>query len=219
MVSLGPLLPFQLTFSLSKVDTANWILPVIHEQNILQGRSLWRNGCDRCRKANHGRYREGNLADAPRGGWPFWRRPSEGEILRYLWLNFKRKDSSIFYADVALVGNSHVREGRCSKRVDGKDWFFPFHPILSQRLLKLSDLLCHDLRWFQGDDSAEWSMEFRNNLFSYGVYTTPSDFFKPSDDCSIVSGGIFPKAALLGIFLFSVSLMGGHPFPSCSRAA
>jgi len=32
-------------------------------------------------------------------------------------------------------------------------------------------------------------------------------------------GGIFPKAASLRIFLFSVSLVSVHPFPSCSRTA
>ena len=36
------------------------------------------------------------------------------------------------------------------------------------------------------------------------------------DDCI---GGIFPKAASLRIFLFSVSLVSAYPFPSCSRTA
>lgn len=134
MVSLGLSLQFQLTCSLSKVDTANWILSVSHEQKILQGRSLWPNGCGRRLQVNNGLYGEGKLPGAPHAGWPFWRWPSEGEIFRHLWLDFKRKDSFIFYANVALVGNCQARDGRRSKRIDSENWFSPLHPILSQAI-------------------------------------------------------------------------------------
>ena len=36
-----------------------------------------------------------------------------------------------------MMGHSQVREGRCSKSIDGEDRLFPTRPILSQRLLDL----------------------------------------------------------------------------------
>jgi hypothetical protein len=46
------------------------------------------------------------------------------------------------------MGNSQVREGRCPKSIDDEDWLIPFYPILSQRLIELSNLLFHDLHGF-----------------------------------------------------------------------
>ena len=64
-------------------------------------------------------------------------------------LDFKRKDSSILYINVAVVGNSQVRHGRVDESIDGEDWLFPFYPILSHRCVESSNLFSYDLHRLQ----------------------------------------------------------------------